>query len=123
MNLSEMRRNYAAQALDLGDLRPSPFTQFDHWMRQAIESELLEPNAMALATVGTDGQPTLRTVLLKGFDGNGFVFYTNYASTKVGQIDSNPGRTTVQNSASIRSDRIGQTYFKPLLRGEIIFWR
>jgi len=90
MNLSEMRRNYAAQALDLGDLRPSPFTQFDHWMRQAIESELLEPNAMALATVGTDGQPTLRTVLLKGFDEKGFVFYTNYESAKARQIDSNP---------------------------------
>ncbi len=90
MNLSEMRRNYAEQSLDIGDLHPSPFAQFDHWMRQAIESQLLEPNAMALATVGANGQPSLRTVLLKGFDENGFVFYTNYASAKAREIAANP---------------------------------
>lgn len=90
MNLSEMRRNYAEQSLDLADLQPSPFAQFDHWMRQAIESQLLEPNAMSLATVGPGGQPTLRTVLLKGFDENGFVFYTNYGSAKAREIAGNP---------------------------------
>jgi len=90
MNLSDMRRNYAQQPLDFGDLNPSPFTQFDHWMRQAIEGQLLEPNAMSLATVGASGQPSLRTVLLKGFDENGFVFYTNYESAKAREIAGNP---------------------------------
>ncbi len=90
MNLEEMRRNYARRALDVGDLNPNPFAQFDHWMREAIETQLLEPNAMSLATVGADGQPTLRTVLLKGFDERGLVFYTNFESTKAKQIAGNP---------------------------------
>ena len=90
MNLPDLRRNYAEQALDLGDLHVSPFVQFDQWMRAAIESQLLEPNALALATVGLAGQPTLRTVLLKGFDERGLVFYTNYESAKARQIAENP---------------------------------
>lgn len=90
MNLEEMRRHYAQRALDLGDLKPSPFAQFDLWMREAIETQVLEPNAMSLATVGADGQPTLRTVLLKGFDERGLVFYTNYESAKSRQIAGNP---------------------------------
>ncbi|MBI2518357.1 MAG: pyridoxamine 5'-phosphate oxidase [Opitutae bacterium] len=90
MNLEEMRRHYAQRQLDQGDLNPSPFRQFDLWMREAIETELLEPNAMSLATVGADGQPTIRTVLLKGFDERGLVFYTNYESTKSRQIEGNP---------------------------------
>lgn len=90
MNLEEMRRHYAQRELDLGDLNPNPFAQFDQWMREAIETEVLEPNAMSLATVGADGQPTIRTVLLKGFDERGLVFYTNYESTKSRQIEGNP---------------------------------
>ncbi len=90
MDLSEMRRNYAEQSLDLGDLMPEPFAQFDQWMRAAIASQLLEPNAMALATVGPEGQPTLRTVLLKGFDERGLVFYTNYESAKARHLSENP---------------------------------
>jgi len=90
MDLTEMRRNYAERSFDLGDLHPSPFTQFDTWMRAAIESQVLEPNAMSLATVDGEGQPALRTVLLKGFDERGFVFYTNYESLKARQIAGNP---------------------------------
>jgi pyridoxamine 5'-phosphate oxidase len=90
MNLEEMRRNYAQRSLDLGDLDSSPFAQFDRWMREAVETQLLEPNAMALATVGSAGQPTVRTVLLKAFDERGFVFYTNYSSAKARQIAGNP---------------------------------
>ena len=90
MNLPEMRRNYAQRALDRADLDPSPFAQFDRWMREAVETEVLEPNAMALATAGADGQPRLRTVLLKGFDERGLVFYTNLGSVKARQIAENP---------------------------------
>ena len=89
MNLEELRRNYAARSLDRDDLDPSPFRQFDLWMREAIETQVLEPNAMTLATVGSDGQPTVRTVLLKGFDERGFVFYTNYESNKARDIAGN----------------------------------
>jgi pyridoxamine 5'-phosphate oxidase len=90
MNLEEMRRNYASRALDLPDLRPDPFAQFDAWMREAIETQLLEPNAMSLATVSAAGAPTVRVVLLKGFDERGFVFYTNYHSSKARDIAGNP---------------------------------
>lgn len=89
MNLEDMRRHYAARSLDIGDLDPSPFRQFDCWMREAVETELLEPNAMSLATSGADGQPALRTVLLKGFDERGLVFFTNYDSAKARQIAAN----------------------------------
>ena len=90
MNLEEMRRNYARRELDLPDLRPDPFAQFDAWMREAIETELLEPNAMTLATVSGQGTPSARVVLLKGFDARGFVFYTNYGSSKARDIAVNP---------------------------------
>ena len=85
-----MRRNYAQQSLDQPDLDPDPFAQFDRWMRDAVETQLLEPNAMSLATVGEAGAPSLRTVLLKGFDRRGFVFFTNYASAKARDLAANP---------------------------------
>ena len=90
MNLEDMRRNYAARSLDLSDLAPDPFVQFDHWMRVAIETEILEPNAMSLATATASGRPNLRTVLLKGFDQRGLVFYTNYESSKSRDMTENP---------------------------------
>ena len=85
-----MRRNYAQQSLDQPDLDLDPFAQFDRWMRDAVETQLLEPNAMSLATVGEAGAPSLRTVLLKGFDRRGFVFFTNYASAKARDLAANP---------------------------------
>lgn len=90
MNLEELRRNYALRSLDVADLRPDPFEQFDLWMREAITAELHEPNAMSLATVSAGGTPSLRVVLLKGFDARGLVFYTNYHSNKSRDIAANP---------------------------------
>jgi pyridoxamine 5'-phosphate oxidase len=90
MNLQELRRNYASRSLDLPDLRTSPFEQFDLWMREAIETQVLEPNAMSLATADASGRPNLRTVLLKGFDERGFIFYTNYESAKAHDLAANP---------------------------------
>ena len=60
MHLEELRRNYAARSLDRDDLNADPFTQFDHWMREAIETQVLEPNAMALATTDAAGGPAQR---------------------------------------------------------------
>ncbi|MFI5356878.1 MAG: pyridoxamine 5'-phosphate oxidase [Opitutales bacterium] len=90
MHLEAMRRNYAARALDRADLQADPFAQFDHWMREAIETQVLEPNAMALATADATGRPNLRTVLLKHFDERGLVFYTNYESAKAHDLAANP---------------------------------
>jgi pyridoxamine 5'-phosphate oxidase len=77
-------------ALDETELDPDPFRQFDAWMRAALDRESPEPNAMTLATVSSDGIVSARTVLLRGFDHNGFVFYTNYDSRKARSIDDNP---------------------------------
>ena len=90
MNLEDMRRNYASRSLDAEDMAISPFQQFDLWMREAIETKILEPNAMSLATCTPQGRPGLRTVLLKGFDERGLVFFTNYDSAKAVQIKANP---------------------------------
>jgi pyridoxamine 5'-phosphate oxidase len=89
MDLQELRRHYAARSLDRDDLDPDPFAQFDRWMREAIDAQLLEPNAMSLATADAAGRPNLRTVLLKGFDRRGLVFYTNYDSAKARDLAAN----------------------------------
>ncbi len=67
----------------------NPFIQFDTWFQDAVNHSVFEPNAMQVATVGNDQQPTVRTVLLKSFDKNGFVFYTNYYSRKGIQLNEN----------------------------------
>jgi pyridoxamine 5'-phosphate oxidase len=87
--LDAMRVHYDRDELRREDLCADPIEQFAAWMNEACEAGLVEPNAMSLATVGTDGRPTLRTVLLKGFDGRGFVCYTNVESRKARQISEN----------------------------------
>ncbi len=77
-----MRKDYGLAGLLEKDLAKNPFRQFEQWFAEAEAAKLLEPNAMTLATVGRDGRPSARTVLLKGCDGRGFVFYTNYESRK-----------------------------------------
>jgi len=90
MTAEEFRRLAMQQGLELEDLNPDPIPQFEQWFGQSIASGIPEPNAMSLATVAADGQPSLRTVLLKVFDRHGFVFFTNYASRKAQDIDHNP---------------------------------
>ena len=89
MDIKGLRKEYANPVLTREMLNPDPFRQFEHWFTETCAAELPEPNAMTLATVGADGQPTLRTVLLKLFDHNGFVFFTNYSSRKAIQIGEN----------------------------------
>ncbi len=72
------------------DLLPDPIKQFENWFQQAYDSKLIEPNAMSLATVSDDGQPTVRTVLLKQYNKDGFVFFTNYTSDKAKDLFKNP---------------------------------
>lgn len=90
MNIADMRRDYTREPLHRRDLKPDPYDQFGLWFEQACASGIVEPNAMSLATVGADGRPTLRTVLLKKWDKTGFVFFTNLESRKARQIAENP---------------------------------
>lgn len=80
----------------------TPFRQFADWMRDAEKSEINDPNAMTVASVMADGQPSLRTVLLKGYDERGFVFYTNYESRKGLQIQANPQVALLLHWKSLR---------------------
>lgn len=90
MNAADLRREYARHNLIESEVDPNPIRQFDSWWKQAIESEIPEPNAMTLATASGDGMPSARVVLMKGFDPAGFVFFTNYKSFKSMQLDENP---------------------------------
>ena len=89
MDIKGLRKDYNSPVLSRELLDPDPMRQFEQWFQEACQSDLTEPNAMSLATVGADGQPTLRTVLLKLFDHDGFVFFTNYSSRKARQIAEN----------------------------------
>ena len=89
-DLTKLRQNYALQTLSESDVSPDPIVQFGQWFDEAIDSRVLEPNAFALATASPDGRPSARTVLLKGFDHNGFVFFTNYESRKGHELKANP---------------------------------
>ena len=84
------RREYIHAGLSRRDLDSDPFVQFDLWLQAAISAGLRDATAMSLASVSSDGQPSLRTVLLKFFDPTGFVFYTNQESRKAREIGQNP---------------------------------
>jgi pyridoxamine 5'-phosphate oxidase len=88
--IADLRREYSLEGLSEGDLDPSPFRQFERWFRQAMDAQVLETNAMTLATATRDGVPSARIVLLKGMDDDGFVFFTNYESRKGNELDENP---------------------------------
>lgn len=90
MNLAALRRDYMGESLNEADVAADPFQQFQHWFDEAVRAELPMVNAMTLATVGADGAPSARIVLLKGIDHNGFVFYTNYLSRKGRELAANP---------------------------------
>lgn len=87
--LEGMRQTYRMGELLESEAHDHPFYQFNRWMREAVEDNLFEPNAMSLATVGDDGQPSCRTVLLKGVIEEGFIFYSNYGSKKARQLGQN----------------------------------
>ena len=87
---ADLRRHYDRDVLLEDMAAADPVTQFARWFEAALGGEIYEPNAMALATVGADGQPSARMVLLKGFDAEGFVFYTNLESRKGIELAGNP---------------------------------
>ncbi len=89
-DLADLRREYRCRPLRRVELDADPFVQFDRWFNEAVKAAVPEPNAVSVATVAADGQPSLRTVLLKFYDRKGFVFYTNYGSRKARELDGNP---------------------------------
>ena len=89
-DIQNIRSEYLAASLSENDAHADPIKQFDKWFNEALKSDLQEPTAMTLATATHDGRPSARIVLMKGFDHNGFVFYTNYLSRKGKEIAKNP---------------------------------
>ncbi len=90
MDLSDFRKEYAAHGIDRHELHAEPLAQFKAWFDQAKTAGVVEPNAMVLSTLGLDGFPSSRTVLLKAADERGFSFFTNYDSKKGEEIAANP---------------------------------
>lgn len=88
--IADLRQNYTLTGLTKADLNSDPIQQFQAWFQAAVDADLIEPNAMTLATVSPEGKPTARMVLLKGVSDRGFVFYTNYKSQKGQQLIANP---------------------------------
>lgn len=89
-SIADIRKDYAARELLESSAAPAPVAQFRSWWEEAVHSRIDEVNAMTLATASPDGMPAARIVLLKGFDEDGFVFYTNYQSFKGMQLAENP---------------------------------
>ena len=105
MRLDTIRNEYNFSGLTKKNVDANPFQQFGNWMKVALNSEEKEPTAMALSTIGTDGYPHSRIVLLKFFNENGFVFFTNYSSEKGKSIEKNPA--------------VGLHFFWPFLERQI----
>ena len=89
-NIAAIRKDYSAKNLSEKDVAKDPVDQFGQWWKEATDSGIDEVNAMTLATASADGMPSARIVLLKGFDRQGFVFFTNYNSYKGQQLLENP---------------------------------
>ncbi|MFM7358942.1 MAG: pyridoxamine 5'-phosphate oxidase [Sediminibacterium sp.] len=90
MQIADIRKDYRLQTLDEAGVAVDPIQQFGVWWQEALQSEIVEVNAMTLATANEQGIPSARIVLLKGFDERGFVFFSNYESQKAGDLQVNP---------------------------------
>lgn len=88
--LADLRKSYERGSLDVDDVASDPFAQFGHWLNEALAAEVPEPNAMTVATVGPDGRPSTRIVLIKDYDARGIVWYTNYHSRKGRELADHP---------------------------------
>ncbi|HEV8313399.1 MAG TPA: pyridoxamine 5'-phosphate oxidase [Burkholderiaceae bacterium] len=89
-DLAALRKSYERAELDESSAHSDPLQQFALWLQQALDAQVPEPNAMTLATVGANGRPSTRIVLIKGLDARGIVWYTNYESRKGRELENNP---------------------------------
>jgi pyridoxamine 5'-phosphate oxidase len=96
-NIADLRRDYKLKSLEVADVDSNPIQQFKVWFDEAIKSDVLEPNAMILATASDTGFPNARVLLLKGVEEQGFIFFTNYESEKGKELAANPAAAMVFN--------------------------
>jgi pyridoxine/pyridoxamine 5'-phosphate oxidase len=111
-DIAALRKSYELAELDESASHDDPLRQFAGWLEQAIAAELPEPNAMTLATVGADGRPSTRIVLIKGYDERGIVWFTNYQSRKGRELAANPAaalRSTGSSSSAWSGSRAAST--------------
>lgn len=90
VDIASLRREYSDGGLDVDDLADDPIAMFQQWLREALDAGVHEPNAMVISTVGAEGRPSSRMVLLKGLDERGFVLFTNQTSRKADELAANP---------------------------------
>ena len=95
MTLADLRKDYTLAGLNEKDLARDPYRQFEKWFQEAEAAKIAEPNAMTLCTSTREGRPSGRSILLKGIDGRGFVFFSNYESRKGRELHENPNATLV----------------------------
>ncbi|MBX3290641.1 MAG: pyridoxamine 5'-phosphate oxidase [Acidobacteria bacterium] len=88
--LADLRRDFAVGGLSESDIAANPFEQFAVWMNDALKADIIDANAMTVSTVGEDGRPSVRVVLLKYYGEEGFAFFTNYESKKGRDLTANP---------------------------------
>ncbi|KAL6493567.1 Pyridoxine/pyridoxamine 5'-phosphate oxidase 1, chloroplastic [Orobanche gracilis] len=132
VDISALRENYTSPEFSEDQAESIPFDQFQKWFDDALASGMKEPNAMALSTTGNDGKPSSRMVLLKGFNEDGFVWYTNYESQKAHQLSENPQaallfywdtlnrQVRIEGSVKKVSDEESEQYFHSRPRGSQI---
>jgi len=131
-NLGDVRENYEKDELSKNELAIDPIVQFERWYQEVEKNNIKEPNAMTLATIGSNGQPSARIVLLKGFSNKGFTFYTNYTSRKAQELIDNPQvalvlwwkemerQVRIEGTAQKVSAEISNSYFQSRPRGSQI---
>lgn len=90
MSIADLRKDYSRAALNESEIEADPIAQFSKWFEEALQAQLPEPNAMSVATVGTDGRPSSRILLIKDVDDSGFTWFTNYESRKGRELQDNP---------------------------------
>ena len=129
VNIGDLRQDYSRQTLLETNANVNPFLQFQHWFTQALNSQVIEPNAMTLATITTDGKPAARIVLLKDFDERGFVFYTNFQSRKGQELAQTPAaalvfwwgelerQVRIEGAITVVSEAEADAYFQSRPRG------
>ena len=129
MDAASLRKEYTRAGLNRADVHSDPVVQFNAWFEETLAAGLHEPNAMIVATATADGRPSARTVLLKGYDERGFVFYTNYEGRKARELDANPAcallfywgelerQVRIEGCASRISNEESDAYFASRPRG------
>ncbi len=122
--LDKIRKEYSKASLDISNVLTNPIDQFNKWFGEAMEAEVLEPNAMSLATVGSENRPSCRIVLLKGIEDDRFLFFTNYQSHKGKELENNPvcaltffwpqveRQVRIEGSVTRVDDRKSEEYFQ-----------